>query len=130
MDKYGIYMQHLANLAEDKSYLQKDHNKFKYWYHKWTCSTIPILVSLSIEVLTPAKILSKTFQSEDVDSVKTESLINWTKWNIPRIQKKEFEQLTNVKLFFERVREKDGKHNFQDVVITCFKQSRETAKNI
>ena len=79
MDKHGIYMQHLANLAEDKSYSQKDHSKFKHWYQKWTCSGIPILVSLSIEVLTPAKILFKTFQSEDVDSVETESLINRTK---------------------------------------------------
>ena len=90
-------MQHLANLAKDKSYLQKDHNKFKHWYQKWTCSRIPILVSLSIEVLTPAKILSKTFQSEDVDSVETESLINQIKQNMGRIQKKEFEQLPTVK---------------------------------
>ena len=53
MDKHGIYMQHLVHLAEDKSYLQKDCNKFKHWYQKWTCSRIPILVSLSIKVLTP-----------------------------------------------------------------------------
>ena len=85
---------------------------------------------MSIEVLTPAKILSKTFQIEDVDSVETESLINRTKQNMRRIQKKEFEQLPTVKWFFEQLKEKDGKHTFQDVVITNFEQSRETAKNI
>ena len=55
------------------------------------------VLGLSIKVLTPAKILSKTFQSEDVDSVETESLINRTKQNMRRIQKKEFEQLPTVK---------------------------------
>ena len=74
-------------------------NKFKHWYQKWTCSRILVLVSLSIEVLTPGKILSKTFQSEDVDSVETESLINRTKQNMHRIQKKEFEQLPTIKRF-------------------------------
>ena len=74
-------------------------HKFKHWYQKWTCSRILVLVSLSIEVLTPGKILSKTFQSEDVDSVETESLLNRTKQNMHRIQKKEFEQLPTIKRF-------------------------------
>ena len=74
--------------------------------------------------------MSKTFQSEDVDSVETASLINQTKQNMHRIQKKEFEQLPTVKRFFERVEEKDWKHTFQDVIITHFEQGRETAKNI
>ena len=87
------------------------------------------VLGLSIKVLTPAKILSKTFQSEDVDSVETESLINRTKQNMRRIQKKEFEQLPTVKRFFKRVEEKDRKHTFHDVTITHFEQSTETAKN-
>ena len=128
MDKYGIYMQHIANLVEDKSYPQKERNKFKHWYQKWTCSKIPILVSLATEVLTPAKILSKTFQSEDVDSVETEGLIKQTKQSLSRIQRKEFDQLPTVKSFFERVKEEDGKHTFQDVVLTRFEQSKESAK--
>ena len=84
--------------------------------------------SLSIKVLTPAKILSKTFQSEDVDSVETESLINQTKQNMRRIQKKEFEQLPTVKQFFKRVEEKDGKHTFHNVTITHFEQVQKQQK--
>ena len=127
MDKYGIYMQHIANLVEDKSYPQKERNKFKHWYQKWTCNKIPILVSLATEVLTPAKILSKTFQNEDVDAAGTEGLIKQTKQSLNRTQRKEFDQLPTVKSFFERVKE-DGKHTFQDVVLTRFEQSKESAK--
>ena len=72
----------------------------------------------------------KTFQSEDVDSVETEGLIKQTKQSLSRIQRKEFDQLPTVKRFFERVKEEDGKYTFQDVVLTCFEQSKESAKKI
>ena len=82
MDKYGIYLQHVANLAEDRSYTSLERSKLKGWYTKWTRARIPLLVSISIEVLSPAKILSKTFQAEDIDKVATEALIEETKQKI------------------------------------------------
>ena len=62
--------------------------------------------------------------------MKTESLINRTIQK--RIDSKERIQnnYQTVKRFFQQVEEKDGKHIFQDVVVTHFEQSRETAKNI
>ena len=69
-------MQHIANLAEDSSYPQKYQNKFRHWYQKWTPDRIPILCSLAIEVLNPAKLLPKTFQSEDVDYVEAQAIIS------------------------------------------------------
>ena len=69
IDKYGMYMQHL-----DQSYSSLEQAKFKGWHTKWMHVRIPLLVCLSIEVLSPAKLLSKTFQSEDVDAIATASL--------------------------------------------------------
>ena len=69
IDKYGMYMQHL-----DQSYSSLERAKFKGWHTKWMHVRIPLLVCLSIEVLSPAKLLSKTFQSEDVDAIATASL--------------------------------------------------------
>ena len=72
-----MYMQHIANLVEDNSYWHKDQNIFQYWYQKWTSGHIPILClfNSAIEVLSPAKLLSKTFQSEDIDSVEAQALV-------------------------------------------------------
>ena len=53
-DIYGIYMQHIADLAEDNNYPQKDCNKFRHWYQKWTSDLILILFSLAIKILSPA----------------------------------------------------------------------------
>ena len=53
MDKYGIYVYATpCNLAKDKSYLQKDRNKFKHWYQKWTCR-IPIFVRDMVKNMRP-----------------------------------------------------------------------------
>ena len=37
--------------------------------------------------------------------------------------------MPTVKRFLEHVRAVDGKYVFQDVVLTCFEQGRDTAKN-
>ena len=71
---------------------------------------IPVLVCLALEVLSPAKILSKTFQNEDVDPVATVSLLNQVKQQLRRIERKDFEQLPTVKRFLDRVTEEDGSY--------------------
>ena len=83
-------MQHIANLAEENSYSQKDRNKFNHWYQKWTSGPFPIVCSLAIEVLGPAKLLSKTFQSED-DSMEAQAHVSQTKQNLARIRGKVWE---------------------------------------
>ena len=84
---------------------------------------------MAIEVLRPAKLLAKTFQSEDVDSAEAQALISQTKQNLARIQSKKFEKLLTVKCFLERVKSVVRKYIFLDVVLTHFEQGRETAKN-
>ena len=86
-------MQHLENLSEDKSYPGKERQTFKGWYNKWTNARIPLLACVSVEVLAPAGILSKAFQSEDIDVVATDSLLSQCKLQLQRIEQKPFEEL-------------------------------------
>ena len=86
IDKYGLLMQHLENLSEDKSYPAKERKTFKGWYNKWTKARIPLLACVSVEVLAPAGILSKAFQSEDIDVVTTDSLLSQCKLQLQRIE--------------------------------------------
>lgn len=76
---------------------------------------------MAIEVLSPAKLFSKTFQSEDVDSVEAKNSVS--------IQGKKFEKLSLVNYFFKEVKVVERKHVFQDVVLTHVEQGRDTAKN-
>ena len=69
--KYAI--SNITNLAEDNSYHKKDRNKFSHWYQKWASGRILILCSLAIEVLSPGKLFSKTFQTK----TRVRMLILW-----------------------------------------------------
>ena len=79
-------MQHIANLAEDNSYTHKDQNKFKNWLVSEILGHIPILCSLTVEVLSPAKLLSKTFQIEGIDSMEAQALVSQTKQNLKSLR--------------------------------------------
>ena len=72
-------MQHLENLFEDKSYPVKERQTFKGWYNKWTKARISLLACVSVEVLALAGILSKAFQSQDIDVITTDSLLSQCK---------------------------------------------------
>ena len=84
---------------------------------------------MASEVLSPAKLLSKNFQSEDIDSVEAQALVSQTKQNLARIQSKEFDKLPIVEYFLEQVKVVDRKYVSQDVVLTSFEQGTDTAKN-
>ena len=70
IDKYGILMQHLESLSQDNSYPTKERAKFKGWLIEWTQARIPLLAWVSVEVLAPAKILSRSFQLDNVNVVQ------------------------------------------------------------
>ena len=96
LDKYGIYLQHLENLAEDKSYSSDERAKFKGWIRKWTEARIPLLIALFLEILTPAKLLSKSYQSEEIDVVASIDLIKKVKSQLSHLENRTFENLPTV----------------------------------
>ena len=76
IDKYGIYISHLENLAEDKTYKPKERQTFKGWLTKRSYARIPLLCSLFLEILKSSKILSLCFQKEEIDIVYVVNMIN------------------------------------------------------
>ena len=92
---------------------------------------ILLLSCVSVEVLAPAGILSKAFQSKDIDVVTTDSLLSQCKLQLQRIERKPFEELPTVRRFLEKVKvDDDGKSKFQDVVLKDFDHRKESARNL
>ena len=85
----------------------------------------------SVEALAPVKILSKTFQSEDVDIIASTSLIERAKKQLRRIEKKDFYELPTVKRFLDKVTEtEDSRYTFQDVLIKNFEAAKESVNQM
>ena len=113
-------MQNLANLAEDNCYPVKERNKFAGWYKKWTETHIPLMTCLSLEVLQPAKLLSKTFQNENVGMVDVITYITQMKKQLKRIERKDFQSLPTVHHFLNNVKKEEEKPLFQDFKLKGF----------
>ena len=128
LDKYGIYIQHVENLAEDKSYSSEDRSKFKGWVRKWTEARVPLLIALFIEILTPAKLLSKCFQDDSIDVVGSINLIQRIKGQLQRIEQKRFDELPTVKRTTDKIKEEDGKYIFHGIVLRGYVKAHETTE--
>lgn len=57
VDKYGMYLQHLQTMSQDRLFKAADRTKFQGWLRKWQQARIPILACLFIKLLSPAKAL-------------------------------------------------------------------------
>ena len=82
------------------------------------------MVCLSLEMLQPAKLLSKTFQNENVDVVDVVIYISQTKKQLERIERKDFKSLPTVRRFLNNKKEEEEKHLFEDVKLKGFDNAK------
>ena len=124
IDKYGIYMTHLQELSVDTSYSRNEINKFRDYFDKWSYGRVPLLISLFLEILSPAKILSKGFQEQDIDVVKTVDYLKRANRQFARIKDKEYYELPSVKRFMSKVETSDhGVTTFNGIEMKDFENA-------
>ena len=123
VDKYGLSLQHLQTMSKDRSFKAADRMKFQGWLRKWQQARIPILVCLFIELLSPAKVLSLAFQSDEIDIVSSVAHI--------QSAKKQLECLHRIDLhdLLEKIQENDGQFQYQNVTLPSFNAEKESAKH-
>ncbi|XP_065654876.1 zinc finger protein 862-like [Hydra vulgaris] len=79
LDKYGVYMKHLEKMNTDFNFTQAERAKCKGYHQKWNNGRMPLCIALFIEVLSPAKLLFLSFQSNEIDSLASSGFIEQTK---------------------------------------------------
>ena len=128
VDKFGLYLQHLQTMSEDKSFKAADRQKFKGWLRKWQQARIPLTACLFIELLSPAKALSLAFQDDEIDIVATVGRIATAKKQLERLERKDFLDLPTVKRFLEKIEERDFAFQYQNVNLPSFEPAKESAR--
>ena len=109
---YGVYMGHLEQMIEDKSYKSNDRATLKGYLKKWRHAKTPLYLALFIELLSPARILSLVFQQEEVDIVSTSDSIENTKRMLEKIRATPVFELPKVKAFTDSVIEDTDKKRY------------------
>ena len=82
------------------------------------------MITLFLEILSPAKILSKGFRNDQIGVVKAVNLLKQGKKQFERIDKKEYYQLPSVKRFVNKVESSDdGTTTFQGIQIKDYENA-------
>ena len=68
LQNYGVFMQHLELLAQTDSQVLK-RAELVGWAKKWMNTKYPIHLTIYLDVLTPSKVFSLSFQKEKHDPV-------------------------------------------------------------
>ena len=71
--------------------------------------------------------LFKIFQSQDVDAISTTSLFEQSRQQLLRIDRKDYFELSTVKIFLNKVKKGDDDlYYFQDVIIKDFENVKDS----
>ena len=115
LDKWGIYIQHLESLAEDKSYKPKDRKKMKGYLRKWKKMEIPFMLALFIDMLKIPSILSRSFL---IDPVYAFCCLSKAKERFNLFDSKEFDKLPHVKDLLRQITvNENDEHVYQNIVL-------------
>ena len=119
LDKFGVYMMHLENLA------QEANAEIVGYLRKWKTSQMLLHIAFFIDVITPASELSKIFQEDDIDIVSASSALNNTKRKIKLYSKLSLEDLPATKYLLSKVEKLHGTHTYQGIEFSSVQFERE-----
>ncbi len=120
LDKFGIYLTHLENLAE-----QEGNAEIVGYLRRWKTSQMLLHIAFFIDVLTPAAELSKIYQEEDIDIVSATSALNRTKHKLELYSNLRLQDLPATKYLLSKVDKQGGTHTYQGIEFSSIQFERE-----
>lgn len=89
LDKYGIYITHLENVASDKNYAKDQQSKMKGYLKDWRTTKMLVNLCFYLDILSPLKKLSLILQKEGVDTVEAADAILKSKRDLDRLYERD-----------------------------------------
>ncbi|CAB4004512.1 zinc finger 862-like [Paramuricea clavata] len=120
LDKFGIYLTHLENLAE-----QEGNAEIVGYLRRWKTSQMLLHIAFFIDVLTPAAELSNIYQEEDIDIVSATSALNRTKHKLELYSNLRLQDLPATKYLLSKVDKQGGTHTYQGIEFSSIQFERE-----
>ena len=120
LDRYGAYIAHLSTLVEDRSINSGDRSRLKGYLLKWRRSEVLVGCALYTEVLKPLSILSLTLQSDSSDIVTSMKNTQKAVKTLKSLAEEDPKQWSTIQLVQSRIKEVDGRKEYQDVQLENF----------
>ena len=135
LENYGAYISHIELLSQTDSQTLK-RAELRGYLLKWKDASIPISLAIYLDVLSPLKRLSLSFQKELHDSVKAVHRIqdfNLTMVKLKLLVDESLENpdsiMTNLKKLFQDVEKKDDSYFYQGIKLARYEAAKRSVSN-
>ena len=135
LENYGAYISHIDSLCQTDSQALK-RAELKGYLLKWNDASIPISLAIYLDILSPLKRLSLSFQQEIHDLVKAVRCIqdlNLTMVKLKLLVDKSLENpdsiMTNLKKLFLDVEKKDDSYFYQRIKLARYEVAKRSVSN-
>ena len=135
LENYGAYISHIESLSQTDSQALK-RAELKGYLLKWKDASIPISLAIYLDILSPLKRLSLSFQQELHDLVKAVRRIqdfNLTMVKLKLLVDKSLENpdsiMTNLKKLFQDVGKKDDSYFYQIIKLARYEVAKRSVSN-
>ena len=135
LENYGAYISHVESLSQTDSQALK-RAELKGYLLKWKDASIPISLAIYLDVLSPLKRLSLSFQQELHDLVKAVCCIqdfNLTMVKLKLLVDKSLENpdsiMTNLKKLFQDIEKKDDSYFYQRIKLARYEVAKQSVSN-
>ena len=135
LENYGAYISHVESLSQTDSQALK-RAELKGYLLKWKDASIPISLAIYLDVLSPLKRLSLSFQKELHDSVKAVHRIqdfNLTMVKLKLLVDESLENpdsiMANLQKLFQDVEKKDDNYFYQGIKFARYEAAKRSVSN-
>ena len=87
LDKFGLHITHLENVATDTGYKTKERNRIKGYLNKWKNSKMLVDICFYLELLKPTMQLSLNSQKENNYTGSAAIALGKVKGKLSRLKK-------------------------------------------
>ena len=118
IDKFGLYISHLENVASDTSYRATERARIKGFLKNWKTAKMLVNLCFYQDILEPIKRLSLCLQREGIDTVTAAEAMIKVKKQIDRLKCKNVSEYPNIKVLLSQVqRGEDNTFEYKTVTL-------------
>ena len=131
LEKYGVFIAHLENVASEKSYSKKERARISGYVKEWKSSKVLVNLCFYIDILEPIRKLSLTFQGDKVDTVKAAQAIKKVDHDLEKLAQRRFSDFPHFKETVRKVtyeEEDENKVVYQNITLTKWDEEVEKVK--
>ena len=131
IDKFEVYIVHMQEMSEDKSFPPAVRNKLKGYLKLWNKTSLLVKLCFFADLLEPFSKLSMAFQQDEIDPVKAINALRKIKSKLTNLKDKPLDQYLSIKLLKRKIGSNNGRDFYNEFEIKNLDQEIEIIdKNI